>query len=397
MKKSIHLYLALSLFSIFYTSVTYAQPITDGLIGYWPFDGNANDISGNGNNGVVNGAQLVTDKDGNTSSAYSFDGQNDYIELADADMLSFGNGQTGSPFSFSFWLKPTLDETYHNIIGKWNQQINTTEYVIWYNGDNKLRIDLEDNRTNYKRLILKSNSSLKSGIWQNITITYNGSRNAGGLKIYFDGVLDLSGTYTTDAEYVSMENTSQNLRFGRHIAANGDQAYYKGAMDEIRLYNRVLSQAEIGALYNSGGSVTESHWQKNDDNIFYVGKVAVNRSDLPVGYDLAIDGKIVTKEVKVTLADWPDYVFESDYDLLPLIQLEETIAQQHHLPNIPSSKDVLENGIELGQMDAKLLQKIEELTLYLIEQNKEIQALKKEMAELKSNKRLGKTFWKKKN
>ncbi|MBV6646813.1 MAG: hypothetical protein KI790_15250 [Cyclobacteriaceae bacterium] len=94
-------------------------------------------------------------------------------------------------------------------------------------------------------------------------------------------------------------------------------------------------------------------------------------------YRLAIAGKTITEEVKVALIEnWPDFVFENNYNLRTLEQVEEHIAQKGHLPEIPSEAEVTENGINLGEMNAKLLQKIEELTLYLIEQNKEINELK---------------------
>ncbi len=91
---------------------------------------------------------------------------------------------------------------------------------------------------------------------------------------------------------------------------------------------------------------------------------------------LAVNGNIHTKEVKVDLVGWPDYVFESDYNLPTLKEVENHIAENGHLENIPSAAAVKENGIQLGEMNAKLLQKIEELTLYMIEQNKKTEELK---------------------
>ncbi|WP_299257021.1 hypothetical protein [uncultured Aquimarina sp.] len=98
---------------------------------------------------------------------------------------------------------------------------------------------------------------------------------------------------------------------------------------------------------------------------------------------LAVNGNIHTKEVKVDLVGWPDYVFESDYKLPTLQEVENHIAEKGHLENIPSAAAVAENGIQLGKMNAKLLQKIEELTLYMIEQNKKTDTLIKEVEILK--------------
>ncbi|WP_299156982.1 hypothetical protein [uncultured Tenacibaculum sp.] len=110
------------------------------------------------------------------------------------------------------------------------------------------------------------------------------------------------------------------------------------------------------------------------------GNVGIGTTTIPTGYKLAIAGKTITEEVKVQLkVNWPDYVFDKAYDLPTLKEVEKHIEEKGHLPNIPSAKEVKENkGIELGKMNAKLLEKIEELTLYTIQQEKEIQELKKQ-------------------
>lgn len=92
---------------------------------------------------------------------------------------------------------------------------------------------------------------------------------------------------------------------------------------------------------------------------------------------LAVNGKITAKEVEVTLSGWSDFVFNSDYKLRPLCEVEQFIKTNKHLPDVPSEKEVLENGVNLGDMSAVLLQKIEELTLYIIELNKRIAELEK--------------------
>lgn len=88
---------------------------------------------------------------------------------------------------------------------------------------------------------------------------------------------------------------------------------------------------------------------------------------------LAVNGDILTTKIKVTQSGWPDYVFEPSYVLPTLQQLEIFVKEHKHLPDIPSASEVEEQGIDLGQNQAKLLQKIEELTLYLIEQNKKLE------------------------
>ncbi|HKM93745.1 MAG TPA: hypothetical protein VJY41_08850 [Prolixibacteraceae bacterium] len=93
-------------------------------------------------------------------------------------------------------------------------------------------------------------------------------------------------------------------------------------------------------------------------------------------YDIASNGKITTKEVEVTLTGWPDYVFEDDYQLSPLSEVESFINENGHLPGIKSAKEIEENGLSLGEMNKQLMEKVEELTLYVIQLQKEVDSLK---------------------
>lgn len=99
---------------------------------------------------------------------------------------------------------------------------------------------------------------------------------------------------------------------------------------------------------------------------------------------LAVNGNIRAKEIRIENGNWPDFVFSKSYKLPTLLDTEEYIKINGHLPDVPSAKEVTANGIDLGNMNAILLKKIEELTLYLIEQNKQIIQLKSEVIELKS-------------
>lgn len=100
-------------------------------------------------------------------------------------------------------------------------------------------------------------------------------------------------------------------------------------------------------------------------------------------HKLDVNGTIRAKEVKVE-SGWADFVFDDNYDLPSLNEIEAHIKKHKHLPNIPTDADVKENGVSLGEMNVKLLQKIEELTLYMIQQNKEIEVLHSEIEKLKN-------------
>ena len=103
-----------------------------------------------------------------------------------------------------------------------------------------------------------------------------------------------------------------------------------------------------------------------------------------MGKGLRVDNKIQAGEVKVQVGDnWSDFVFHKDYDLPTLGEVEAHINTKGHLKDIPTAKQVAKDGISLGAMDAKLLQKIEELTLYILEQDKELKNQKTEIQGLK--------------
>ncbi len=127
----------------------------------------------------------------------------------------------------------------------------------------------------------------------------------------------------------------------------------------------------------NGAALPSSPWAVAGNDVSYTtGNVGIGTTDTQ-GYLLAVAGNMIAEGLKVELqTNWPDFVFESNFDLPSLQFVEQHIFSFGHLPNIPSAKEVGENGIDVGQMNAKLLQKIEELTLYTIQQQKELDSLK---------------------
>ena len=102
-----------------------------------------------------------------------------------------------------------------------------------------------------------------------------------------------------------------------------------------------------------------------------------------LGSGITFADYLLTKRLKVNVSAgnifWPDYVFSSDYQLMPLHEVEQFVKENRHLPEVPSEKELKENGLDVVEMDALLLKKIEELTLYVIELEKQINGLKTEM------------------
>ncbi len=116
------------------------------------------------------------------------------------------------------------------------------------------------------------------------------------------------------------------------------------------------------------------------------GSVLIGNTFTPAGYKLFVEQGILTEKIKVAVkntAEWSDYVFANNYALMPLTAVETFVNEHKHLPGVPSATEVVQDGINVAQMDAKLLEKIEELTLYIIDMNKRIETLEKENEALK--------------
>lgn len=136
-----------------------------------------------------------------------------------------------------------------------------------------------------------------------------------------------------------------------------------------------------GHIKNSGGYITFNTRKESDSPGFFNSMIFNENGNLgigtanPNGWKLAVNGKIKAKEIKVD-AGSRNFVFSNNYNLPKLKEVENHINEKGHLKDIPSAKEVEKNGISLGEMDSQLLQKVEELTLYTIQQQKEIEELK---------------------
>jgi hypothetical protein len=152
----------------------------------------------------------------------------------------------------------------------------------------------------------------------------------------------------------------------------------------IRLYNGVGNNwAYIkSASPTTGAAMTLGDAMGDLITLDGAGHVGIGTTNT-FGYKLAVNGSAIFTEARVKLyGNWPDYVFGKKYNLMPLKDLENYISANNHLPNIPSASEVQKEGINLGDMNAKLLEKIEELTLYIIELKKENEQIKKELKSL---------------
>jgi len=177
---------------------------------------------------------------------------------------------------------------------------------------------------------------------------------------------------------------SSNIYLGATAGSNntdghGNIAIGRGAGSLMTTggYNVFIGNGANAELPNVSNKLyIQSQHQNSTDTTaliygdFAAGKVGIETDYVPSDYTLAVNGKTITEEVQVLLrTNWPDYVFAEDYNLMSLTDLEAEIETLGHLPGVPSAEEVEENGHALGQMDAILLEKIEELTLHLIKIN----------------------------
>ncbi len=150
---------------------------------------------------------------------------------------------------------------------------------------------------------------------------------------------------------------------------------------ELSVITDNLAASKPISVYNV--SLAKNVFEVQNDGRTFIGskRVATGTHNNAM---LHVDGKVACKEIIVLITNWADFVFDKNYKLMPLKEVEKYINENKHLPNVPSAKDVeTNNGFDIGKTQTTLLQKIEELTLYLIEQNKRLDLLEKENAEIK--------------
>ncbi|MFL9483216.1 hypothetical protein ACI6Q2_10610 [Chitinophagaceae bacterium LWZ2-11] len=227
---------------------------------------------------------------------------------------------------------------------------------------------------------------ISSGSWCNGNITLN-PYESGGLFLNFNG--GTGGIFFGNGArgITGMIQANGNMGIGttsptEKLSVNGNIGIPDGSFYKIISSNATAwsNTNLIGHGFNNYDytSVLVAGHQPNTAEIRLLANGNVGIGTTSPTEKLSVNGNIRSKKITVTQQNWPDYVFDSSYTLQSLSQVEQFIKDNKHLPDVPSAKEVADKGLDLGDNQALLLKKIEELTLYMIEMKKENEEMKKE-------------------
>lgn len=290
-------------------------------------------------NTINSNNQLVTTINGVTSTPITFPTFTD----TDAQTLSLV-GNTLSISNGNSVVLPSFDEIDGSTTNELQTLSQSGNTITLSNGGGSFQLPtLTD--TDAQTLSLVGNTlSISNG--NSVTIP---------LPVFAGGNVTITGNGTTATPYTL--NAVDTSLYANNGSIN--QSTTTGA-------NRVVNMNSRNIWFNTATSSTNGK--------IYIGSTATYPSSTG-DYKLFVEGGILTEKVKVALrstANWADYVFAADYKLMPLAEVENFISKNNHLPGIKSATELAENGLDIAEMQAKHMEKIEELTLYAIEQDKKI-------------------------
>ena len=223
--------------------------LVDGLIAYYPFTGNAVDATGNGNDGIVNGATITTDRFGNAGKAFNFNGYSDYINIGSNAMIS----RSKTDFTVSFWMNMSAysnsytncvlsNRHYSNLKCIGGSHVGVAGALVPHSG--KMIFLIYGLPGEYQ----VSNTKSMLGQWEHHVVTYKyvGS-NRNEVKLYINGVLSATGI-VNDVQYIEGQASYIGFEFPGDVNQIPEY-HFAGKLDELRIYNRTLSADETAALY----------------------------------------------------------------------------------------------------------------------------------------------------
>lgn len=276
---------------------------------------------------------------------------------------------------------------------------------VLYNDDGKLQLETKSSA----RLTIMPNGNIGIGTISPDTKFHVVGNIKGSGRIDIDGVLETggglsaiggAGLYITGTSLLEGNLTGHgSASFSGNITGSGTASISGNINSNTSmsitdvagtLQFKSNSTTDLGFLQISGNNVRIGTNSGNDLGKFVIrtngadrvyvdnaGNVSIGTTAVANGYKVSVAGKVMCEELRVQLrASWPDYVFNNNYKLLPLAELKTFIEKNNHLPNIPKASVIEKEGMEVGDMQKKMMQKIEELTLYILDLQKQIDDLK---------------------
>ena len=270
-------------------------------------------------------------------------------------------------YRFSFWTKVTSDTPSYTFTGK----IETTNGIITSSGS-----------TTNDYYVQTGWAIPGSGTWYLYVGFIKGNGDANSYTGTVNTTAGLVNNVGTNGHRFASGTTSLHFGSNSNSADSSNKIYYF----DPRIEEVTGGDDSVTDLLNPSGGGNgngTSVWNESGTTADYAGEVAIGRSTVPSGYKLAVEGHVRAREVRVDQDTWPDLVFTSEYDLLSLKEVQDFISEHGHLPEIPSAKEAQQNGTDLAKMDRLLLQKVEELTLYILDQEARVEALEKRLEKKK--------------
>ncbi len=281
---------------------------------------------------------------------------------------TFTNGDGGGTHTYTYNDVESMSIDFESIDNSFQLTINGVTLHV-----NPLELLAANLTTGETHLKFADNSNVPESWLHEVSESWVSSYvNLPRLRIIIDenGLVELFGTRETTTGVLEIITTADSSSFNTFSFPTGPTSV------TITNFDETGSDGMEGTITVNESCSTAGIWAENGTTMYYsAGKVAVNTDDLPSGYLFGVNGKMIAEELKVQVFPWSDFVFEKNYALPSLLEVEKHINEKGHLKDIPNAEEVAKNGILLGQMDAKLLQKIEELMLYTIDQEKKIKAL----------------------
>ena len=272
---------AIAIFGL--TTITMAQVPsyvpTTGLVGWWPFNGNANDESGNGNNGTVNGATLTTDRNALTNSAFSFSSNEIYIP--------FDSSFNSTNISVCAWINPTN----YGASGQGAAIVHRYQFGYSNPSGEVFRLMLSQDNLGYikpeistvsQSTLFNAPSIIPKNTWSFVMFSFDGN----SLKTFVNG--SLAGT-NTDSSFLLNVSGNSGLSIGISDQANGLWYAFSGKIDDIGIWNRALTQQEITDLYNGCQLTVNTQPNSQTININNNAQFTVGSSDPSATYQWQTD------------------------------------------------------------------------------------------------------------